>query len=359
MKQDTIFHQLFEAETSTYTYLLADPTSREAILIDPVFETVERDLRLIAELDLQLLYVLDTHVHADHITGADEIRRRTGAKTGVSAKAGIDCADLALTDGQELHYGNHTLRVLETPGHTSSCLSFYGDGRVFTGDALLIRGTGRTDFQQGSSDKLYDSIHGKLFSLPSESVVYPGHDYQGHASSTIGMELKLNPRVGAGKTKNEFAQLMKELKLAQPKKINEAVPANLLCGKRSPLFSPLLINGVPEVTPNELHTYLGRVLAVDVRQPEEFNNELAHIPGSTLATLGEELTQYLLALPREQEIVFVCRTGARSARATEESLRMGFKKVANLQGGMVRWNELQLPTERHNQSGSKQNGRTV
>ncbi len=349
MKPDLIFHQLFEPETSTYTYLLADPLTREAVLIDPVLETVERDLKLIEEEGLRLLYILDTHVHADHITGADQIRRRTGAKTGVSSKAGVTCADLALVDGQELRYGSHVLRVLETPGHTNSCLSFYGDGRVFTGDALLIRGTGRTDFQQGSSDKLYDSIHQKLFTLPIDSVVYPGHDYRGHTTSSIEMEMKFNPRVGSGKSKSDFAQTMKELKLAQPKKIHLAVPANLICGKKTQILNPQIVNGVPEVTAKDLQNCLDEVLVIDVRQPEEFNNELAHIPGSHLVTLCSELTRYLEVLPREQEIVFICRTGARSGRATEESLRMGFKKVANLQGGMVHWNELKLPTERHNQ----------
>lgn len=226
-----IFHQLFEKETSTYTYLLADPKTKEAVLIDPVIETVERDLKLIQELGLKLNYVLDTHIHADHVTAAGEIRKRLGIKTGVSQGAQVDCADVTLKEGTEIKFGSYTIKVLETPGHTNSCISLYCNDRVFTGDALLIRGNGRTDFQQGSSDRLYDSVHNKLFKLPPETKVYPAHDYNGQTSSTIEMEMKFNPRVGQAKTKAEFIEIMKNLKLDQPKKINEAVPANMACGK--------------------------------------------------------------------------------------------------------------------------------
>ena len=226
-----IFFQLFENESSTYTYLIADPASKEAALIDPVFETVDRDLKLVEDLGLKLKYVLDTHVHADHITGAGELRTRTGAKTAISAGAKISCADISLNDGDELKLGNRTIRALATPGHTDSCMSFYFEGKVFTGDALLIRGTGRTDFQQGSAEKLFESVHKKLFSLPDETMVYPAHDYKGQMASTIEMEKRLNPRLGGGKSKADFVKIMSELKLAQPKKINEAVPANLGCGK--------------------------------------------------------------------------------------------------------------------------------
>lgn len=227
-----IFYQLFEKETSTYTYLLGDPKSKEAVLIDPVIETVERDLKLINELDLKLLYVLDTHIHADHVTSAGEIRKRLGIKTGVSQGAHVDCADLTLKEGSEIKFGSYTIKVFETPGHTDSCVSLYCSDRVFTGDALLIRGNGRTDFQQGSSDRLYDSVHKKLFTLPPETKVYPAHDYNGQTVSTIEMEMKHNPRIGIKKTKAEFIEVMKNLKLDEPKKIHEAVPANLACGSR-------------------------------------------------------------------------------------------------------------------------------
>lgn len=226
-----IFHQLFEKESSSYTYLLADPTTREAIIIDPVLETTERDLNLIKELDLNLLYILETHIHADHITGSSELKKRTGAKSAVSKKAGVCCADLELEENQEIKFGRYTLKVLETPGHTEESLSFLCENMIFTGDSLMIRGTGRTDFQNGSPDVLYDSIHKKILSLPDDTKIYPAHDYKGMLSSTVLCEREFNPRVGGGKTKDEFIKIMKNLKLADPKKIHEAVPANLACGQ--------------------------------------------------------------------------------------------------------------------------------
>lgn len=230
-EEPMIFHQLFEKESSSYTYLLADPIAREAILIDPVLETVERDLNLIEELDLNLLYILETHIHADHITGSSEIKKRTGAKSAVSKRSGVCCADLELTDNHEIKFGRYTLKVFETPGHTNESLSFYCERMVFTGDSLMIRGTGRTDFQHGSSEELFDSIQKKIFALPDETKVFPAHDYKGVLSSTIALEKQFNPRVGGGKSKDEFVKIMKELKLADPKKIHEAVPANMACGQ--------------------------------------------------------------------------------------------------------------------------------
>lgn len=348
MKSKLIFHQLFEPETSTYTYLLADSDSREAVLIDPVLETVDSDIKLLNDLGLKLKYVLDTHIHADHVTGAGELRKRTGAKSAVSAIANVNCVDIPLQDQEELAFGNFKIKALETPGHTDSCLSFVCEDKVFTGDALLIRGTGRTDFQQGSSEKLYNSITQKLFTLPDETTVYPGHDYRGILSSTIGLEKKLNPRIGGGKSKQEFTKIMSELKLANPKKIHEAVPANLGCGVKSDrVFHPQKVNGIPEITPEDLREHLGSVRIVDVRMPEEFNNELGHVPGSILKTLGPELNNYLASIDREKEIVFTCRSGGRSGTATALSIELGFKKTMNMIGGMIRWNELNFPVERN------------
>ena len=226
-----IFHQLFESQSSTYTYLLADPLSREAVLIDPVYEMVSRDLGLIQDLKLNLKYILDTHIHADHITGASELRKHTGAKTAVSKNAKLDCVDIELEDGSEINFGTFKIKALETPGHTDSCLSYYSEGRIFTGDALLIRGSGRTDFQGGSSEKLYQSVTKKLFQLPPETLVYPAHDYKGFTVSTIKMETEHNPRLGKNKSQAEFIQMMADLKLAYPKKIDEALPANRACGQ--------------------------------------------------------------------------------------------------------------------------------
>jgi sulfur dioxygenase len=227
---DLIFHQLFEQETSTFTYLVGDPLTKEAIIIDPVIEMVDRDLNLLKELGLKLQYILDTHVHADHITGSGFLRNKTGAKIGVSAEYRLDCVDLQLSDGQEIHFGEKIITVIHTPGHTNGCLTFKIGSMIFTGDALLIRSCGRTDFQQGSSDKLFDSIRVKLFKLPDETQVYPGHDYKGFTHTTIGLEKKFNPRLNLTISKDEFRQIMENLNLGEPKKIHEAVPANLVCG---------------------------------------------------------------------------------------------------------------------------------
>jgi glyoxylase-like metal-dependent hydrolase (beta-lactamase superfamily II) len=235
MKADNvIFYQLFDLESSTYTYLVGDAVSKEAALIDPVLECMERDLKLVNDLGLTLKYVLDTHVHADHITGAGEIRARTGAKSGICAKAAVDCADLALADGARLYLGQKCIVAIATPGHTNTCMSFLFEGAVFTGDALLIRATGRTDFQQGSAARLYESISKILFMLPENTMVYPGHDYNGQTSSTIGLEKKYNPRIHSGTSEAEFLEIMANLKLSDPKKMKEAVPANLMCGKKTP-----------------------------------------------------------------------------------------------------------------------------
>jgi sulfur dioxygenase len=224
-----IVRQLFDAESFTFTYLLADERTGHAALIDPVDEQIERDLRLVKDLDLELRYVLETHVHADHVTSAGLVAERTGAVTAAS-ELGASCAKLHLKDGDELSLGDIELRALATPGHTRDSMSFYTPGHVFTGDALFVRGTGRTDFQNGDAGALYDSISQKLFTLPEQTLVWPGHDYRGHTVSTIGEERRLNPRL-AGKTRAEFEQIMRELKLSPPKKIQVAVPANLACGR--------------------------------------------------------------------------------------------------------------------------------
>ena len=225
-----ILRQLFEPDTSTYSYLLGCERSRRALLIDPVAVEVDTYIELLETLRLQLIYTLETHVHADHITGAGLLREKIGSKSVVHRDAGASCADLLVTDGVLLQVGDIEIRVLHTPGHTSGCVSYDLPDRVFTGDALLIGGCGRTDFQQGDAGQLYDSIHGKLFTLPPDTLVYPGHDYNGNTVSTIRQEMQKNPRLGGGKSREAFITLMNELKLPYPKHIDSALPANMACG---------------------------------------------------------------------------------------------------------------------------------
>lgn len=230
MNKNLIFRQLFDYETWTYTYLLADAASNEAVLIDTVKEQVDRDLEILKELGLNLKYVLDTHVHADHVTGSAKLRAATGAKIGISKTAGVTCADVALEDGQELRFGNFTIKAIATPGHTDTCMSYYSEGMVFTGDTLFVRDVGRTDFQQGSNEKMFTSIREKLFALPADTQVYPGHDYHGRMVSTIKEESELNPKVGTKHSYEHFKKEMAALKLGPPKRLRIAVPANLKCG---------------------------------------------------------------------------------------------------------------------------------
>ncbi len=353
MKNEILFQQLFENETSTYTYIIADKKTKEAAIIDPVLETVNRDLKLIEEMGLNLKYVLDTHIHADHITGAGEIRKRTHAKTAVGSAAEVACIDIPLEDGQELFLGDKKIMILGTPGHTNTCSTFLFEGMLFTGDALLIRGCGRTDFQQGSSDKLYDSVHQKLFILPDDTIVYPGHDYRGQTASTIGLEKKFNARMNQSISKDEFKKIMSELKLAHPKKIHEAVPANMVCGlvQETRSIHPQIVDGIPEISVEEVLAHLPAVTAkkvrlIDVRGPHEFNAEYGHIQGAELVTLGADLTSFLEQGNRSDEIVFVCRSGGRSGFATAESVNLGYKFTMNMVGGMIRWNEKNQPVER-------------
>ena len=230
-----LFKQLFDKETGTYTYLLADEETREAVLIDSVKEQAGRDAKLIKELGLNLKYFLETHIHADHITAVSALKNDfPQAQAVVSLHGGVPCADIQVKEGDEIQFGKHTIKVLETPGHTDSCVSYVLEDRVFTGDALLIRGCGRTDFQQGSPQKLYASVTKKLFELPEDTLVFPAHNYVGFTVSSIQEEKTLNPRL-AGKTEAEFAEIMHNLNLPKPKRIDEAVPANMKCGQESTL----------------------------------------------------------------------------------------------------------------------------
>ena len=225
-----LFRQLFHRESCTYTYLIAEPTSKEAVLVDPVLEMLHRDLQLLGELGLNLQYCLETHIHADHITATGKLRESTNCLGIVPKNAQADCADRYLDDGETIAIGSIELNAIATPGHTDSHLAYLvNKTHLLTGDALFIRGCGRTDFQGGNAGTLYDSVMQKLFALPDSTLVYPGHDYKGQTVSTIREEKLFNPRFG-GRTRADFVTLMNSLNLPHPQKMMEAVPANQKCG---------------------------------------------------------------------------------------------------------------------------------
>jgi Zn-dependent hydrolases, including glyoxylases len=229
-----LFRQLFEAQSSAYTYLVACTETHDAALIDPVLETAERDLQLLDELGLRLRYTLETHLHADHVTGAARLRDQTGSRAAIPERSGAAHADVAIREGQPILVGKLRLEPLYTPGHTDDhhayLLRSSDADRLFTGDALMIDGCGRTDFQNGDAATLYRSVHDKIFALPDETLVYPGHDYQQRRVSSVGQERARNPRLGGGKSIEEFVAIMAGLELPRPKKMDIAVPANRACG---------------------------------------------------------------------------------------------------------------------------------
>jgi glyoxylase-like metal-dependent hydrolase (beta-lactamase superfamily II)/rhodanese-related sulfurtransferase len=343
-----IFRPLFDPSSSTWTYLLGDRGSGETVLIDPVFEQLRRDCTLIRELGLTLKWTLDTHVHADHVTGAWLLRQRLGSRIALSVDGGAHGADRLLKHGDRVAFGNRHLEVRATPGHTEGCLSYVLDdqSRVFTGDCLLIRGCGRTDFQQGDTAALYRSVHLQLFTLPGGCLVHPGHDYNGMGVSSVEEERRFNPRLGGEVAEADFAGFMQHLGLPHPKKMDLAVPANLRCGRpqgdfdvpADPQWAHLnfSIAGLWEIAPHALAEIAARVQVLDVRESEEFGHGLGHIQGALLIPLGQ-LEARLGELSRERPVVTVCRSGARSARAAAMLAKAGFQDVANLGGGMLRW----------------------
>lgn len=348
-----VFRQLQDPTSSTYTYLLADPATHEAILIDPVFEQATRDTALLRELGLQLTCTVDTHVHADHITAAWRLKEMHGSRIAIAAAAGAAGADILLKPGDLIRFGSRSLEARATPGHTDGCMSFVLDDRsmVFTGDALLIRGAGRTDFQHGSAQTLFQSVRRELFSLPDECIVYPAHDYRGLTASSIGEEKQHNPRLGGERNEGDFEGTMQNLGLAHPKQIEHAVPANLVCGRIPAATAPAALDwaplqrsyaGIDEVDPEWVATHGDETLVIDVREPDEFVGPLGHIAGAELVPL-RELAGALGAIPRDKPIVTVCRSGGRSAQAFVLLKRAGVERVANLTGGMLRWHENGLP----------------
>lgn len=336
-----IFRQLFDPETSTYTYLLADPSSREAVLIDAVAEQVERDLTVLDELGVRLRYTLETHVHADHVTGASLLRDRVGSQSVVHADAGAACADVLVRGGDRVRVGSLEIEVRETPGHTNGDVVYVVGDRVFTGDTLLIGGCGRTDFQEGDPGRLYDSVHSQLFTLSPATLVYPGHDYRGNRVSTIAEEMANNARLGGGRDRDSFIALMRNLNLPYPKKIDVAVPANRVCGRLPQAAG----SGPQDIRPGDAASRLSEMHVVDVRQPDEFDGGLGHIAGAVLVPLGD-LEGALDRLPRAEDLLVVCRSGRRSGQACDVLARHGFSRLYNLDGGVLAWVDAGLPTTR-------------
>ena len=344
-----VFRQLFDPTSSTYTYLLGCSISGEALLIDPVFEQVRRDAALIGELGLTLAWTLDTHVHADHVTGAWLLKQRLGSKIALSAASGAAGADRLLEDGDRIEFGRRSLEVRATPGHTSGCVTYVLDDEsmAFTGDCLLIRGSGRTDFQQGDPRALYRSVRSRIFALPESCLLYPAHDYRGLTVSSVAEEKRFNPRLGGEVGENRLCRLHEEPRPAaseEDRRGGARQPALRPAGQRDPhrrpsragrrCASPSAASG--KSNPHWLEENLAKVQVVDVREPAEFSGPLGHIRGATLVPLGE-LAARAKELPSDRPVVAVCRAGSRSAHATAILQKAGIRDVANLPGGMLRW----------------------
>jgi sulfur dioxygenase len=349
-----IFRQLFDQVSSTYSYLLADRHTREAVLIDSVFEQHARDAALIRELGLKLLCTLDTHCHADHVTGAWLMRVALGSKIGLSKEYRAKNVDLTLSHGDSVRFGAHLLEVRATPGHTSGCVSLVDAERkmVFTGDALLVRGAGRTDFQQGDAGRLFRSIREQLLTLPDECLVFPGHDYEGRTSSTIGEERLYNPRIGGGAREEDFVGYMTNLGLPHPKRLAVALPANLRAGEpedgRAPAgadWGPVVTTyaGLAEIAAEWVARHRAEVHVLDVRTPAEYDGELGHLDGAQLIPL-DDLRARASEVSTDRPVVVVCQTGKRSGLGTVILGEAGVARTANVAGGMVRWRELGLPS---------------
>jgi glyoxylase-like metal-dependent hydrolase (beta-lactamase superfamily II)/rhodanese-related sulfurtransferase len=342
-----IFRQLFDPQSSTYTYLLADGRSKAAVLIDPVFELAARDGALVTELGLTLVATLETHVHADHVTAAWLMKQRFGSAIMLSAESGATGADRYLAHGDRVSFGTRYVTVRATPGHTAGCVTYVLDDEsmAFTGDAMLIRGSGRTDFQEGSAQTLYRSVRSQILTLPSACLLYPAHDYRGLTVTSVAEEREFNPRLGGEISEGDFTGYMSNLGLPHPKKMEVAVPANLKVGQpegesaapdQSWAQLTYTFAGISEIHPQTLEELTIPVEIIDVREPDEFVGPLGHIRNAKLIPLGQ-LAQRVDEVAKDKPVVMVCRSGARSTQATIIMQRAGFQRVANLNGGMLRW----------------------
>jgi sulfur dioxygenase len=340
-----IFRQLFDNVSSTYTYLLASRRGGEALIIDPVLEKVDRYLQLIGELDLKLVKAVDTHLHADHITGLGALRDRTHCITVMGEQSGVDVVSMRVVEGDRLDIEGLSLDVLYTPGHTDDSYSFLLSDRVFTGDTLLIRGTGRTDFQNGNPRSQYESIFGKLLKLPDETMVFPAHDYKGDTVSTVGEEKAFNPRLKVGSV-DEYVDLMNNLNLPNPKMMDVAVPANMHVGLaqeeiRRRGWALTVAEALPLVEAPD-------VVLIDLREKRE-RDKHGVIPGSLHApypdlqenTRAGGILHELAAAGRR--IVFYCAFGERSAMAVQAAQDAGLSSACHIDGGFNAWKRMNRP----------------
>lgn len=361
------FKQFFDEESSTLTYLIADTQSSEALIIDPVKSEIETYKSLLNKYGFTLRFALETHVHADHITASGLLRQSLKCKTGVSRACNAKLADIHIKENDKFQLGeNETIKAVATPGHTAGSLSFIWRDRVFTGDSLLINGCGRTDFQGGDPGQLYDSITQKIFTLPDETLIYPGHDYKGFRVSSVLQEKLLNPRL-ANKSREEFITLMNNLDLPKPRLIDIAVPANRYCGvdeedaiqaidvnfshnKKSLLTPSQLVEKVKteitEISTSELARMISDddVVLIDIREPHEY--EESAIPNAHFlprAVLEFKILELENILNPQNKIILYCRSGNRSALSAASLMKMGFSNVMSLAGGYEAWKE-SVPT---------------
>lgn len=345
--------QLLDPTSSTYTYLLWDDDTREAIIIDPVDAQVQRDLAAINERGLLLRTIVETHAHADHITSAAQLIEHTGAQAATPADCGIKPSAIQLHDGDTLRFGRHVLTAMHTPGHTAGSMCYRVGEHLFTGDTLLIGGCGRTDFQSGSAAALYHSITQRLFTLPDSTLVWPGHDYKGQTHSSIGHEKRHNARLtlhGQTRSQDEFVALMSQLQLPRPRRIDEAVPANLSLGVRheagaalqEPRMAAADAGYAGDVSPQLAYQWWqsGHAHLLDIRTDAErawvgfidgiASIEWKHWPGMAItASFDEKLTA---ALPAGSRVVFMCRSGIRSIPAAQRAQQLGYEAYNMLEG---------------------------
>jgi sulfur dioxygenase len=344
-----IFRQLFDSTSGTYTYLLASRHGGEALIIDPVLERVDRYLQLVRELDLKLVKAVDTHLHADHVTGLGALRDRTHCITVMGQQTNADIVSMRVVEGDRIDIEGLSLDVLYTPGHTDDSYSFLLSDRVFTGDTLLIRGTGRTDFQNGDPRAQYDSIFNKLLKLPNETFIYPAHDYKGDTVSTVGEEKLFNPRLRV-KSVDEYVDLMNNLKLPNPKMMDVAVPANVRVG----LNQEDIARKGWAISADQAMTLCDKldVMTIDLREPSE-REKHGIIPGSLhlpypglQEAIGPTGMLHGLALATGKRVLFYCAFGERSAMAVQAARDAGIGTAFHIEGGIAAWKKAAGPLEK-------------